>query len=52
MFERFHFVPGDCVLIDDRADNVAAIVALGAQGVVHQDPEATGAALAMLGVRP
>jgi putative hydrolase of the HAD superfamily len=51
MFERFHLVPGDCVLIDDRADNVAAIAALGAQGIVHRDAATTQAALATLGVR-
>jgi HAD superfamily hydrolase (TIGR01509 family) len=52
VFERFHLDPADCVLIDDRPDNVAAIVALGAQGIVHRDAATTEAALAALGVRP
>jgi FMN phosphatase YigB (HAD superfamily) len=51
MFERFHLEAADCVLIDDRPDNVQAIVALGALGVVHRDAAATEASLASLGIR-
>jgi HAD superfamily hydrolase (TIGR01509 family) len=51
MFKRFQLEPGDCVLVDDRAENVDAIVALGAQGIVHRNVAATAASLAQLGVR-
>ncbi len=51
VFERFQLQPGACVLVDDRAENVQAIVALGAQGIVHRGAAATAASLAQLGVR-
>lgn len=49
-FRRFDLEPARCVLIDDRPENVEAIVRLGAQGVVHESAELTGSRLATLGV--
>jgi FMN phosphatase YigB (HAD superfamily) len=47
---RFALEPAATVFIDDRADNIAAARARGWQGIVHEDPAATRAALAALGV--
>ncbi|MHB8418328.1 MAG: HAD family hydrolase [Myxococcales bacterium] len=51
-FRRFVLEPARCVLIDDRPENVEAIVSLGAAGIVHESAERTEGALAALGIRP
>ena len=47
---RFALEPAATVFIDDRPDNIAAARVRGWQGIVHQDPPRTRAALAALGV--
>ena len=47
---RFALEPAATVFIDDRADNIAGARERGWQGVVHQAPSSTRAALAALGV--
>lgn len=47
---RFALEPGATVFIDDRADNIAAALARGWQGIVHQDYRDTLGHLQALGV--
>lgn len=47
---RFSLETAATVFIDDRDDNIAAARERGWQGIVHQDPASTRAALAALGV--
>jgi 2-haloacid dehalogenase len=47
---RFALEPAATVFVDDRPDNIAAARERGWQGIVHQDPPSTRAALAALGV--
>ena len=49
-FRRFELPPEACVLIDDRPENVEAIVRLGASGIVHVELVATERELRRLGV--
>ncbi len=49
-FRRFALAPASCVLVDDRPENVEAIVALGASGIVHESAERTEAALREIGL--
>ena len=39
LFERYGLVPGECVFIDDRADNIEAAVNMGMSGIVFEDIE-------------
>jgi FMN phosphatase YigB (HAD superfamily) len=50
--ERFGLVPEQCVLIDDQAANVEAVIVLGAEGIVHREAGETEQALARLGIAP
>jgi len=50
-FERFGLAPEQCLLIDDRAENVEAVTVLGAQGIVHRNAEETEAALESFGIK-
>lgn len=36
-FERYGLVPGECVFIDDRADNIEAAVNIGMSGIVFEE---------------
>lgn len=50
LFERYSINPQEAVFIDDRADNVAAAVALGMKGIVCQSKEQTLKEMSSLGV--
>lgn len=48
LFERYNLVPGECVFIDDRADNIEAAVNMGMSGIVFEDIEGVYSRLNML----
>ncbi len=50
LFERFCLKPGECVFLDDSAENIAAAKEQGMQGIVFEDPGQAKAALADYGV--
>ncbi|HUB10194.1 MAG TPA: HAD-IA family hydrolase [Myxococcales bacterium] len=50
-FRRFALEPAACVLVDDRPENVEAMVSLGGAGIVHESAAGTEAALRALGIR-
>lgn len=37
LFERFNLIPGECVFIDDRADNIEAAINMGMSGIVFEE---------------
>lgn len=49
-FERFGLVPEQCLLIDDRIENVETAMVLGAKGIVHREADETEEALSRLGI--
>ena len=40
LLERYQLIPGECVFIDDRAENVEGARAVGMNGIVYTGPEA------------
>ncbi len=37
LYKKFNLVPGECVFLDDRADNIEAAIDAGMSGVVFED---------------
>ncbi|WP_218566543.1 HAD-IA family hydrolase [Vallicoccus soli] len=52
VLDRLRLPAGECVFVDDLRANVAAAVAVGMVGVVHETYEATAAELEVLFERP
>lgn len=39
LFDKFNLIPGECVFLDDRADNIEAAKEMGMSGIVFEDIE-------------
>ena len=50
LLDRYHFVPQECVFIDDRPENIEAAEKLGITGIQFQNQQQAKRRLLELGV--